>query len=146
MYRPYRHDGRSEIITVKNNILSSWKSRHLWHRIKNLQNLKQKSAVVSRFFYVSWKTSLVQTCCLSIIVKSAASLLRIQKDSSYISLRFIGFAKFVITPVKIVKNSSIMLAKITVKWKFMNVMFFVSWFDQIFDLTDFITLNAKIHM
>ena len=99
---------------------------------------KQKSAVVSRFFFVSWKTNLVQTCCLSIIVKSAVSPLKIRKVSSYINLRFIDFAKFVITAVKIVKNSSIISAKITVKWKFMNVMFSVSsvrssvcWFDKL---------------
>ena len=88
---------------------------------------KQQSAVVSRLFFVSWKTNLVQTCCLSIIVKSAASPLKIWKDSSYIILRFIDFAKFVIIAVKIVKNSSIILAKIIVKWKFMSVMFSVSW-------------------
>ena len=110
--------------------------------IKGHQGINKSQLSFHDFFFVSWKTSLVQTCCLSIIVKSAASPLKILKDSIYISLRFIDFAKFVITPVKIVKNSSIISAKITVKWKFMNVMFSVSsvqcWFDEVFDHTHLI--------
>ena len=112
-----------------------------WHcfvfSINGHQGINKSQLSFHDFFFVSWKTILVKTCCLSIIVKSAASPLKIRKESSYIILRFIDFAKFVITAVKIVKNSSIISAKITVKWKFMNVMFSVSsvrssvcWFDK----------------
>ena len=109
-----------------------------WHcfvfSINGHQGINKSQLSFHNFFFVSWKTILVKTCCLSIIVKSAASPLKIQTFSTYINLRFICFAKFVIIPVNIVKNFSIILAKITMKWKFINVMFFVSsfcWFDKI---------------